>query len=121
MSRLLKNTKQDMEMARKLLTHAKVDLSRILEGVSLADPTPPGFLPKINSNRMGPAPPRPVQLLSPNSSWQHFQKLLDELLLACDVVKVMASLPNCTYVNNKELTVHLRPSQHVKVLCRLIL
>ena len=91
MSRLLRNSKQDMEAARKLLTHAKIDLSRMLEGVGLADPTPPGFLPKINSNRMGPAPPRPVQLLSPESSWQHSQKLLEELLQICDVVKVLAT------------------------------
>ena len=90
MGRLLKNTKQDMDAARKLLTQAKVDLQRMLETASLADPTAPGFLPKINSNRMGPAPPRPVQLLSPELSWRHFQKLVEELLLACDVVKVKA-------------------------------
>lgn len=92
--RFLKNSKQDMDAARKLLTQAQVDLEKVQDSAGLAGlatSPAPGFLPKINSNRMGPAPPRPVRLLSPQQSRRHFENLIDELLQTCDVVKVMAS------------------------------
>ena len=88
MSRLSKNTRQDMEAARKLLTQARADLDRVQATAHLASPEAPGFLPKINSQRMGAAPPRPVSLLSQAQTWSHWEKLLEELLSVCDVVKV---------------------------------
>ena len=88
MGRLLKNSKQDVEAARKLLIQARVHLDRIQETSKLGDTNPPGFFPKINSHQMGPAPPRPVKLLSQEDTWKHYHRLLDELLVACDAVKV---------------------------------
>ena len=96
MSKLGRNTKQDMEAARKLLHLAKADLQRVMETSSLASADAPGFQPKINAHRMGPAPPRPVEYLSKEETWEYFGKLLDELITCCDVTKVKI-LPRKTY------------------------
>lgn len=78
-----------MEAARKLLTQAKVDLEKQHgSSLNIAATPAPGFLPKINVHRMGPAPPRPVKLLTKDQAESYWQTLVKELLLVCDIVKV---------------------------------
>jgi len=49
--RLSRNTKQDMGLARKMLTAAQEDLRDMQASAGVAEGSAPGFLPKINSHR----------------------------------------------------------------------
>lgn len=75
-------------MARKALLKAQTELANVVRTAHLGVGPPVGFHAAVNRRLLGPLPPRPVQELSHEEAWEHYSKLLKDLLTVCQLTSI---------------------------------